>query len=75
MQDTNANLKKVWNENKKEKTMTINAYCSPPANRLKEYQHEGCPGIVYKYSGDIAEIENRELVPCSCPCHAKKETR
>ena len=53
----------------------INAYCSPPANRLKEYQHEGCPGMVYKYKGDIAEIENRELVPCSCPCHAKKETR
>ena len=55
--------------------MTINAYCSPTAERRKEHGHEGCPGTVYKYRGDIAVAENRTLVLCSCTCHVKKETR
>jgi hypothetical protein len=55
--------------------MTINAYCSPTAERRKEHRHEGCPGMVYKYKGDISEVENRELVLCSCTCHAKKKAR
>jgi hypothetical protein len=65
--------------------MTINAYCSPTAERRKEHGHEGCPGTVYKYRSDIAAtivrkeiysaLENRTLVLCSCPCHSKKEAR
>ena len=55
--------------------MTINAYCSPTVERRKEHGHEGCPGTVYKYKRrsllHIADPENRELVLCSCTCHAK----